>query len=505
MAKTFTSSTINQIVSQGQEYGVQHRYHTLFEKRLGLKFDTKYDSDGYGVNKRRNIFMFNEFKRDKNFLNNREDLINVLVQATYGLKKLILNHRVVNVVFIADKDEFFVINPNDLKQYFDLDIDWSHAPSQAHNLKNELYYKLMNNAQINPQIFKLTDENFETAIELITKVAQNGYLKIKITPDNFSRALGFFKDLLPNNYKIETNVLANLFTQIIVNPLDNEIAGSKQLKKISTKMFPGVGVPIKSRESWERFWMMYERNYTASEKKELTENLDRIIEEETRRKQGEFFTPKKWVEKAHQYVSEVFGSDWKEQYYVWDCCWGTGNLTKEEKFSKLFVTTLHNADIITAKESHYNDNAIVREVFDFLKHPDNYIPKEIQKVIEEGKEIIFLINPPYATSNVAGNNSDDKSGTSQTEINKKMKEEGIWGKSVQQLYTQFIYRILRMKTKTHLCIFSKPTFLTGDSFESFRNEFLKHYEFKKGFVMNSNEFADVESWPLTFSIFENIK
>jgi hypothetical protein len=62
-----------------------------------------------------------------------------------------------------------------------------------------------------------------------------------------------------------------------------------------------------------------------------------------------------------------------------------------------------------------------------------------------------------------------------------------------------------METKTHLCIFSKPTFLTGDSFENFRNEFLKHYEFKKGFVMNSNEFADVKSWPLTFSIFENIK
>jgi hypothetical protein len=86
-----------------------------------------------------------------------------------------------------------------------------------------------------------------------------------------------------------------------------------------------------------------------------------------------------------------------------------------------------------------------------------------------------------------------------------MKLEGGWGKSTQQLYSQFIYRIMRIPTKTHLCIFSKPTFLTGDAFTEFRGKFFENFEFKKGFVMNSNEFADVKSWPLTFSIFEDKK
>lgn len=500
--KTFTASTINQITLQINEYGVQHNYHKLFEKVLGLKFQTIFNSDGYGVNKKTKIFMFNEFKKDKNFLKNREDIINVLVQVTYGIRKLVLNHHMVNVIFVADKNEFFVINPNDLKQYFNLDIDWNHSPSTAHLLKNELYYKLMENTQINPQVFELNDDNFDIAIGLIKEVAKDGYLKIKINPDNFSQALETFEEILPKNYKIETNVLANLFTQILINPFNNDIAGSNKLKKIQTELLGSV--PIRSRESWDRFWMLYERNYTKSEKKSFTENLDRIIEDCVRRKQGEFFTPRVWVKKSHEYISDVFGSDWKEKYFVWDCCWGTGNLTNDEKFSKLFVTTLHNSDIVTANQSHYNMNALVKEVFDFLNHPDEYIPEKIKQVIKDKKEIIFLINPPYATSNVAGNNSDEKAGTSQTEINKIMKQEGVWGKSVQQLYAQFIYRIMKINTKTHLCIFSKPTFLTGDSFEGFRKEFLKNYEFKKGFVMNSNEFADVESWPLTFSIFKNL-
>ena len=68
MSKTFTASTINEITTQVNEYGVQHKYHMLFEKRLGLKFQTILQSDGYGVNKKNNLYMFCEFKKNKNFL-----------------------------------------------------------------------------------------------------------------------------------------------------------------------------------------------------------------------------------------------------------------------------------------------------------------------------------------------------------------------------------------------------------------------------------------------------
>jgi hypothetical protein len=501
---SLSANTVNEITVQQQEYGVQHKYHSYFEKKLGLKFTTPLKSDGYGVNPRKKIYMFNEFKKDLDF-KNRDHVVRVLVQATYGLRKMFLSHKIVNVVFIADRNEFFVMDPKKLAKYFSLDINWEYSPSQAYQLKNELYDKLYNDSQITPTIYDVNEENLLHGVKLIEQISDNGYIKLKITPDNFLFGLNEFKSIISANYKLKANEWANLFTQILINPTRNDVPGVESLKFINTEMLGNV--PLKSRPAWNKFWMMYERNYTLQEKNNLTSNLDRIIEDVVRRRQGEFFTPKVFVQKSHEYISSVFGEDWKNgKYFVWDCCWGTGNLTKDEKFSKLFVTTLHNEDIVTAKSSHYNDEAIVRQVFDFLNDPDEFLPKPIKEAIEQGKEIIFLINPPYATSNVAGNSGEDKAGTSQTEVNRIMKEEGGWGKSVQQLYTQFMYRIMKMETKTHICMFSKPTFLTGDAFSDFRERFLEEYEYKKGFVMDAKEFADVKtSWPLTFSIFENIK
>jgi hypothetical protein len=206
-----------------------------------------------------------------------------------------------------------------------------------------------------------------------------------------------------------------------------------------------------------------------------------------------------WVDVAHNYIEKVFGIDWKEKYVVWDPAWGTGNLTRDYKFDNLFVSTLNQSDIETANQMGYNPEA-TKFQFDFLNDDISKLPQKLQEHLELGSEIILLMNPPYATSNVAGNKGLEKRGTSQTMINETMKSEGIWGKSAQQLYGQFLYRAHKMGL--NVCLFSKPNFLTGSSFQQFRNEFFKKYDFRDGFVMDASEFADVESWPLTFTIFK---
>lgn len=61
-----------------------------------------------------------------------------------------------------------------------------------------------------------------------------------------------------------------------------------------------------------------------------------------------------------------------------------------------------------------------------------------------------------------------------------------YGKSARNLYTQFLYRIEKLKKEYHLTnlyisIFCPTAFMTGPSFEMFRNYFLNDFEYINGF------------------------
>ena len=223
-----------------------------------------------------------------------------------------------------------------------------------------------------------------------------------------------------------------------------------------------------------------------------------MLQEIRRRKQGEFFTPTIWVDKAHEYISSVFGEDWKEKYVVWDPAWGTGNLTRDYKFKELYVSTLNQSDIDTANQMGYNSEA-VKFQFDFLNDPDEKLPESLRKVIDEGREIIVLMNPPYgrASSGKKGGRQSTL-GLAGTKLNSEMVQNKM-GKASSQLYCQFIYRLVKLNI-SYICMFTPPLYITGQSMQKFRKKLFTKYGISKGFMMDAANFADVKSWGLVFTI-----
>ena len=488
MSETLTKSL--------NEKDVENTYrHNFLKKFKDMEITSPFKCDGFGVSKLHKVRVLMEYKDDVN-LSNKSELVKVLAQSIFYIKSFYDKGIIPpSTVFIADRNECLTLHVNDLIDYLDMDLDWKVAPSSAHTI-TDLVLALMNDDKIRPFVYNSND--FEDCVQKIKDLTDNVQRKVLVTDHNITEVFRYFDEKVLGKSKLSTNEKANLFVQMLVNKDDNYLHPVKRRKFVVTKAFGEIA--IVSRESFESFFGHFASSYSPSQKHKLAAVVDRIVEDTTRRKQGEFFTPAIWVDKAHEYIASVYGENWKEEYIVWDPAWGTGNLTRDYQFKELYVSTLNQSDIDTANQMGYNSEA-VKFQYDFLNDDYTKLPESLRKAIEEGRQIIVLMNPPYGTSSTSSGNH--KIGTSKTLINSEMLNNNI-GRSSQQLYAQFLYKLDKMGIK-NISLFSKPNFFTSSGFIDFREKVWKNFEFQKGFVMNASEFADVKQWPLTFSIWKNEK
>ena len=473
--------------------------HNFLKYFKGMEITSPYSCDGFGVCKIKGngepIRVLMEYKHDEK-LKTKLGLSKVIAQSIFYIKRFYdKGVKPPTTIFIADIDECLVLHVNDVIKYLDMDLDWSKAPSKAHE-NTELLTRLVEDENLNPFVFNPSD--FEKCLEKLVDLTTKVQRKVLVTDKNITEVFKYFDErVLGKKCKVNTNEKSNLFVQLLINTDGNYLHPRKTNKNIVTEAF-GL-VPVQSREGFESFFSHFSSSYSPKQKENMTAVVDRLVEDTTRRKQGEFFTPTIWVDKAHEYITSVYGENWKEEYVVWDPAWGTGNLTRDYRFKELYVSTLNQSDIDTANQMGYNSEA-VKFQYDFLNDGYDKLPEGLRKAIESGRKIIILMNPPYGTANEnSTKEGKQKGGISNTNVKKQMTAENM-GKSKEQLYSQFLYRITKYGGKTNLCMFTPPLYLSGSSFKTVRKYLLSEFTFVKGFLMDASNFADVKSWGLSFSI-----
>jgi len=235
-----------------------------------------------------------------------------------------------------------------------------------------------------------------------------------------------------------------------------------------------------------------------------------LVPQDIRERKGSFYTPKIWVELSQKYLADVFGEDWQDEYYVWDCAAGTGNLLAglTNKYN-IWASTLDKTDVDVMKDRIQNGaNLLESHVFqfDFLNDDFSKLPDNLLKIINDPKKrrkLVVYINPPYAES---GNtkNRDAKVGVSnETMAHKKYTlNTGIYAK--RELFVQFLIRVYYQINGCILAEFSKLKILQSSYFSDFRKVFQAKLE--KMFVMPANTFDNVKgNFPIGFMIWDTSK
>lgn len=463
------------------------------------KVTSPYGCDG--MLEAKNLRCLLEFKYDVT-LKNKLSQCNVLIQCLYYLKKFENSgEKLPTTLFLGDNNECAAVSTASVVKYLSSEIDWKIAPSEAHKKNTELIQAMVGDVNVLPFVFDV-DDNFhiKDVIEKIKDLSENVIRKIRVTPKNIVAVFDYFDKNIGDKFKLTTNQKANLFIQTIINSNENYI----HPKKKNVFVTKSYGDLVVNQNLFKSFFQHFEGDlYSPKEKEGLTSLIDRLVEDSVRRNKGEFFTPTPFVDLAHKYISESFGEDWKERFVVWDNSAGTLNLTRDYKFKELYCSTLELSDIDTANQMGYNPEAIKFQ-FNFLNDSDDNLPKGLQDSINSGKEILFLINPPYikATPNKGNNNT----GISNTIIGGEMNEKKF-GIASSQLSTQFLYKITKLQEKNKnikIGIFNKPNYMTSDGFKVLREYFLNNFGFVKGFLFNASHFSDTAStWGISFSVWGN--
>lgn len=330
--------------------------------------------------------------------------------------------------------------------------------------------------------------------------------KATILDSDFYLADLFVDDKDTHNINDDLSIKDNLFVVF-----ENE--GYKIAKENLRQMFD-ARISLKNKQTYQQFWKRYKRPPIQAFQDYIIERRDLLVPQDIRERKGAFFTPRQWVELSQKYLADVLGENWQEEYYIWDCAAGTGNLLAglANKYN-IWASTLDQADVNVMHERiAHGANLLQSHVFqfDFLNDDFAKLPQGLQNIInneEERKKLVVYINPPYAEAGnkavISGRSKEHKTDVAVTTViyDRYKDKMGIAGR---ELYAQFFARIYYEIPNSVLAEFSTLKIQQAPNFTAFRENLRAKLE--KIFLVPANTFDNVNGqFPIGFKIWDTNK
>ena len=433
-----------------------------------------------------------------------------------------------------DAEKFAFIEYHGIQDiFYKNDFNWNVTPSN-HDTKEfqELHNRCKKLLEENSILFyfKSATPELQQFIRLNFKTAKDVSEKISVTKNNFTfvfqkweatvkpsinvdwakvnkngiiSADFFLADLLSNGDK---SIKDNLF--VVLKRTKYELA-----KKLDENGFLSYStVEFKDKQkAYKEFWSIYKRPPQEEYWDYIIGRRDLLVPQDIRERKGSFFTPQIWVEKSQQYLADVLGETWQDEYYIWDCCAGTGNLENGlTNYDNVWVSTLDKQDIDVMKERVNNgwpmpENHIFQ--FDFLNDDFSKCPEELQQFIndpEKRKKLVIYINPPYAEA--ATTRTKTKTGLNKGDVARKNKIFDKYGETMggasNELFALFLIRCYKELAGCIIGQFSKMKTIQAPNFLKFRE--IYQAKLKSLFVVPADTFDNVTGkFPIGFYIWNS--
>ena len=325
-------------------------------------------------------------------------------------------------------------------------------------------------------------------------IKEESLKKLQMQPADF-----YFADILS---KEEYTLHEKLFALLRSNHYDliNKQDKDLDLEIKATAHFKDQG------KAHAEFWAKYQRPPKKEYWGYILERRDLLVPQDIRERKGSFFTPRIWVEKSQEYLAETLGEDWQDEYVIWDCCAGTGNLLANltNKYN-IWASTLDEPDVKVMKDQiSHGLNMLEAHIFqfDFLNDPFSKLPQPLQDIInnpEKRKKLLIYINPPYAevSSHQSATKTTGKKGVNKSMMHDKYMDK--LGTAGRELFTQFLMRVNEELRGAVLAEFSTLKILQGPAFIEFRKHFTP--KLLSLFIVPADTFDNVKGrFPIGFFI-----